>query len=199
MEQRVSLKFHSPETIAVWRNIVAGGSVCLMLAGCVSPNDVMSNGPGPHRAQKTAVQKAIGECVMSVAGGAVLGAILGGSRHSNSGALLGAAVGAGACAVLIEVASREDQKRIVDAQRAAVRTNRSRTTAFKTKSGKRAVVRTRIHAAPVPKTASTAAKPKFTNCRYASQQISVDGKASNTPRQLWCRVPTGDWQPYDMN
>jgi len=70
-----------------------------------------SNGP------KTAVQKALGQCVVSVGAGAVLGAVIGnnsGSGNAKKGALKGALAGSGVCAFLLYRASEEDKARIAD-------------------------------------------------------------------------------------
>ena len=171
-----------------------------ILAGCVQP---VGNTTHPRpAAQQTAMQKAIGRCVFSVGAGAVLGALI----DDGDGALKGAALGLGACGILIQVAAAEDRARIAAAEREALQANAARTTSFATTDGKKATVRTEVQAAPVPRPAVTPTRPTkvaeveeptFTACRYATQTISVEGEATTAPRQLWCRVPAGDWQPVD--
>lgn len=175
-------------------------SLVAALSGC---GDTTTLGNSGRPVQQTAVQKAISKCVLTVGGGALLGALIGDSKKSAVG---GALIGAGACAVFLEVASREDQARLAAAELAALKASRSNSRSFKTKSGKKATVRTKVKSAPVPQktaqagkiTASVASKtssaPSYTACRYAQQTISVEGKTSSAPQQLWCRVSTGDWQ-----
>ena len=177
-------------------------SIVSLLSGCVDAAGPTSNSyPAAYRtAPQTAVQRAIGECVASVVAMGIIGAILGGSGDSRrNGAIAGAAVGAIACAVLLDVASRQDRARLAAAEQEALRANQARTTHFTTTSGKAATVRTRVAPAPLPKPAASTStpttKPKFTACRYSDQTVSVDGQSSSTPRQLWCRISTGDWQP----
>lgn len=177
----------------VLKKIGVGLCAMSLLSGCLAP----VGAPGtPRPVAQTAVQKAIGKCVLTVGGGAILGALIGGGRD---GAVAGAVVGGAACAVFLQVASKEDQARLAAAEKAALKANRSTTRSFETSSGKKAVVKTKVQAAPTPKapakTASVVTKaPKFTACRYATQTITVDGQSSAAPKQLWCRVDTGDWQ-----
>jgi hypothetical protein len=60
---------------------------------------------------QTAVERAVGKCVLVVAGGAVLGALLGG-HNAGRGAAIGAAVGGGACAAMLTIASQQDKARM---------------------------------------------------------------------------------------
>jgi outer membrane lipoprotein SlyB len=157
--------------------------------------------PSPSTIQKTAMQRAIGNCLVSVGFGAVGGAILGQifSRNAGSGAAIGAAVGVGACAVLLKVASDEDQARMRNLEEQAVSSGNGETQTFVTKSGEPATVTTVVTSAAVPaantqvKTAS--AQPTFTDCRYSTQSVQVAGQSASSQKQLWCRVPAGDWQP----
>ena len=184
------------------RRAAASIGVVAVLAGCA---DTANMGGASRPVQQTAVQKAISKCVLTVGGGALLGALIGDSKQ---GAVAGALLGAGACAVFMEVASREDQARLAAAEQAALKANRAPTRSFKTKAGKKATVRTKVKAAPLPKqvaqkkssansaaASKSGAAPTYTACRYAQQTISVEGQASSAPQQLWCRASTGDWQP----
>jgi hypothetical protein len=153
------------------------------------------------------MDRAIGECVASVAVGATLGAIVGGiaggRNAAGRGALIGGAIGVGRCAILMEVAAAEDRARIREAEMAAVRSNASQTRAITTRSGKRATVRTQVAPAAVPTprpggSGATVPKPTYTNCRYAEQTVTVAGQSASAGRQLWCRADTGDWQAIDQ-
>lgn len=193
-------------------------SFTAILSGCA---DTTGGTNRPGATQQTATERAIGKCVVAVGGGALLGALIGDSKKD---ALIGAGIGATACAVMLQVASREDKARLAAAEQAALRANRAATQSFTTTGGKQATVRTSVKATSVPnslrassKPASVrtsakpaakpeaapvqakpsvqaAAEPNYTACRYTSQTISIEGQSSATPQQLWCRVDTGDWQ-----
>ena len=155
-------------------------------------------------ASRTAMDRAIGQCVASVAVGAAVGAIVGGiaagKRSAGRGALVGGAIGVGRCAILLHVAAAEDRARIRQAELSAIRANASQTRSIRTNSGKSASIRTDISAAPLPaaKPAQATASPEeptYTACRYSKQTVTVDGQSAAGERQLWCRAETGDWQP----
>lgn len=169
------------------------------VAGCTTA------GGGMSPARSTAMDRAIGECVASVAVGAAMGAIIGGvaggRNAAGRGALIGGAVGVGRCAILVQVAAAEDRARIRQAELAAVQTNASQTRTITTKSGKKASVRTQVVPAPVPRPnpSSTAkTEPKYTNCRFAEQTVSMEGQSASAGKQLWCRAETGDWQAIEQ-
>ncbi|WP_376870218.1 hypothetical protein [Albirhodobacter sp. R86504] len=147
------------------------------------------------------MQKAIGGCIVSVAGGMLIGKLIDNKRGAVAGGLIG---GAG-CLALIEVANKKDRARIAEEEAQAVRANATRTRTIKTQSGKTAKVKTVVRAAPKPK--ATPATPSFepaarataanvTACRTVQQTISVGGNSSQAPAQVWCRVEGGDWQPW---
>jgi surface antigen len=192
------------------RRFGAAAALASMLSACAGAAVSPTGAP----TVQTATDRAIGQCVATVAGGAIIGALIGKDR--KSGALIGAGIGAGACAVLLQVASREDKARIAAAEQEALRANASRTVSFQTTSGKQATVSTRVAsvkppkrsapvvaaapstptavARPAPVVTAAAAEPSYTACRYATQTITVDGQSSDESKQLWCRVDTGDWQ-----
>lgn len=150
---------------------------------------------------KTATQRAVGKCVASVAFGAIAGAIIGqaAGKNARGGAAAGALLGAGACTVFLELAAEEDQERLRQMERDAVAGSSGETATFRTQTGATATVQTRVQDAPeVAEQASVRSgsdKQAVTACRYASQDVSVGGQSTSTPRQLWCRLETGDWAP----
>jgi hypothetical protein len=178
-------------------------SMTAVLIGCTTTDQsypsasVANDAPAP----KTAMQRAVANCFMTVGLGAVAGAVIGaafGRNNAGAGAIVGAGVGAGACAALVKVAAAEDQAHMRDLERQAVAANVSQTQAFTTTRGSYAQVTTVVTAAPLPppKPAQVAsASQTFTDCRYSSQSIQVDMQSANVDKQLWCRVETGDWQP----
>lgn len=181
------------------RNLVGMLCVVAMLSGCTA-----TGGAGYGVSQQTATQRAIAQCVAVVGVGAIAGALIGsasGRRSAGSGAFIGAGVGAGACAVLLQLAAREDQERIRELERQAIAANSARSTTFQTRSGARARVRTVVREAPVPTPApareasSQPSSVTFTACRYSETTADVNGQSAQGGRQLWCRTNVGDWQP----
>ena len=179
--------------------------LALGLAGCVETtqagNGQSSSARSGHRVSSgsTAMQKAIGGCVASIGVGILIGAL----ANKKNGALAGAVVGGAACAVLLQVAAAEDRARIAAEEAAALRTNKSRTKSFKTKSGKVATVRTKVRAVPVSvvrariptfEPMAKATSSNITSCRKIDQSVSVGGSVSQAPPQYHCRVAGGDYQ-----
>ncbi len=79
--------------------------------------DNWSRGRGSTLEGKTNVDRALGKCIGSVIGGALLGALIGGAAgDTKKGALIGTAVGAGVCVILIKVASNQDKRALREAQ-----------------------------------------------------------------------------------
>lgn len=142
-----------------------GGAVAITVFASlfVQACSTVSGGSGVVRS--TAMDRAIGGCIGSVAVGAVSGAIIGAAIGGRSGlergALVGAAAGVGRCAVLVQLAAAEDKAKLREAELAAISSNRSGTRTITTKSGKSAKVRTTVTAAPLPEAPKkrVAAKP----------------------------------------
>lgn len=120
----------------------------ILLQGCATTS---SSGKA---VRTTAMDKAISGCIASVAIGAISGAIIGGAfggnRSVGSGAAIGAVVGIGRCAILVELAAAEDREQVRQAELAALQSDRSQTRSFTTKKGRTATVRTAVTAAPLP-------------------------------------------------
>ncbi len=168
------------------KKIVGVACIAAILSGCVTTG---SDG------SQTAMQKAIGQCILTVGAGAILGVIVGGRRNAGSGALIGAGLGAGLCAVLMEFASREDQARIREQEQRAVAANQTTTTNFQTKSGSQAQVTTTVQEAPASAAPAKAGSPNFTACRYSETTAQIGAQTASAGRQLWCRSNVGDWEP----
>ncbi len=185
--------------------VVAFALTALSLSGCTTVPG------GASYASRTAMDRAIGQCVASVvlsAGiGALAGAAINGGRGAGQGAIIGGVAGAGACAVLMQVAAAEDRARVREAELDAIAANSTRTTRFSNNSGKNVAVTTSVSNAPIPTPRATAAsggtstktadssKSQFTACRYSQQTVNVAGQTASGGKQLWCRLDTGDWKP----
>ncbi|WP_417435887.1 hypothetical protein [Hoeflea sp.] len=107
-----------------------------------------------RKVRSTAMDRAVSECVASVAigaiSGAVIGGVIGGSRGMGRGAAIGAVAGVGRCAILMEIAAAEDRAKVREAELAALQSNRAQTRSITTKNGKSATVRTKVTPAPLP-------------------------------------------------
>src|SRR5205085_12541103 len=127
-------------TNQVLRVVCVALAASILLSGCATTSPGSVSSPKiPKSAypvsKQTAMQRAIGGCVASVGIGAVAGAFLGSmsGRNAGSTALLGAAVGAGACVALLYLADKEDQAHMAALEREAVVANTSQTQVITTK------------------------------------------------------------------
>ena len=202
-------------------SLMAGAlSMSFVLQGCST-----TSGSGGTRS--TAMDRAISECVASVAvgaiGGALLGAAIGGTRGAGTGALIGVGAGATRCAILVELAAAEDRQRLREAEMAALRARSTQTRSITTKSGKNATVTTRVSSAPIPEASRPAEKETtmtadaassapqqpadstfsetrvsaYQSCQYTETLISMDGGSANGGKQRWCKTASGDWQAVE--
>lgn len=155
---------------------------------------------------KTSVEKALDDCVVSVASGAVLGAILGAAVGGNvgDGAFFGGAAGVGACGFLINRASEEDKARMAEIELAALNSPVFGETrqSFVSTNGKDVFsVKTatkKVEQKDVPKTVSNNFDNNTTiydisvGCKNYKTDIIV-GSKTVTKSGLSCRTITGDW------
>lgn len=182
--------------------IIALATVSLVLSSCAT------TGSEVHQ---SAMQRAQGQCLVSVAAGAVLGAIIAnnsGSGNASRGAGRGALVGAGICAALLAMASAEDKRRIQEAEYAALETGQEREDTYVGSDGKLRTILVRTEAAPdrtwtFTPAATDASQPASAQtssmidvCRYRQTTLSVQGTGSGSlDRELVCRNPqTRAWE-----
>ncbi|MDP3800609.1 hypothetical protein [Brevundimonas sp.] len=175
-------------------------SISLIASGCAT-----TGGAPP-----TAMQRAQGQCLAAGAISILAGAIIGnnsGSGDARRGAQRGALVGAGICAVLLAMASAEDQRRIREAEYAALETGQAREETYDGPDGKRRIIRVVPTAAPdrtwtfAPAAADqatpVAAQETLTDiCRYKQTTLTVETVGSgDLPQVLVCRNPqTRAWE-----
>jgi hypothetical protein len=126
---------------------------------------------------QTAVEKAIGRCVLAVTGGAVLGALLGGRRNAGRGALLGAGAGAGICVMMVSVASGQDKARLRQLQLDAVNSGQDQSQRWRTSDGKD--VAATVSAGNVMQVASRTSGDVL-KCRRANTHLDVNGQGSDS-------------------
>ncbi|MCX7310049.1 MAG: hypothetical protein NTZ72_19745 [Afipia sp.] len=103
--------------------VLAGLLCCTFLVSCITPSNQTATNTNWQ------IDSVASKCVMSIAGGAVLGAIIGaaaggGGRSLGTGAAVGAAAGGVLCAVMAAL-DENDRARIKAAQLEAARTGKS--------------------------------------------------------------------------
>lgn len=166
---------------------VAGVCIAAVLGGCETTGT-----PGaPH----TNMDRAIGQCMLTVGAGALIGALVGGNRNRGTGAVVGAGVGAGACAVLLAMASAKDKQELAQAQQAALMTGQAQRVDYVGDDGKARVIQVAAPVAvPDPTPTAAAAAPRL--CRHVSGQVAVSNVGNTAlPDQIWCQDANGDWSP----
>lgn len=152
---------------------------------------------------QTAMQRAQGQCGAALMIGLIGGAIIGnntGDGDAREGAATGAVLGVGVCAVLMAMASAEDQARIAELERQALKSGQERTQAYVGRDGlqRSILVRTSTVADPTwsagqnPSIAQTS--PRI--CRTRQTTLNVEGKGEAALQQdLYCRNPeTSAWE-----
>jgi hypothetical protein len=164
---------------------------------------------------KTEVEKASHKCVMTVGGGALLGAglgaLIGGGKGAAIGAIGGGAAGATICAVLLSNAKHKDQ--IIRAQLAAAASpdgtyratwtdDKGKPVAFTAQAG----ASQQVDAArliPVRYEGANGAQMTSAIPTGGRDCREVSGDFANTkgraPTQLVCRTPEGAYEPYEMS
>jgi surface antigen len=105
--------------------------ICLFVPSCITPS-------GQTATNEWQIDSVAARCLASVAGGAVVGALIGaaagGGSRTGSGALLGAAAGGVLCAVMVTL-DEQDRARIRAAQLEAARTGQDQTLQYPGKDG----------------------------------------------------------------
>ncbi|MDC0651419.1 hypothetical protein OAP52_05090 [Hellea sp.] len=186
--------------------ILTAASSALILSSCSSTTS--------GTAYKSAVDKAMGDCVASVAGGAILGALIGAAVGGDmgDGALIGGAAGVGVCGFLMNRASAEDKAKMAEMELAAlnsstygmqrqsfVSTNGTDVFSVITNTQKveeidypEVVVESYNIAENDATTTPAVIYDKEVGCKKYKTQIIVDGKTVNQ-EGVSCRTVTGDW------
>lgn len=170
-------------------------AVALTLGGCATGN------PGEP---KTALDRSVGDCVASVAVGALVGALLGaaagGRRSVGTGAAIGAGAGTVACAVIVAMNNKQDRERIQQARLAALKSGHDETQQYVGSDGTGRVIHTSVQPASLPasKPAAIAGNEVTGPCRRAQTQITVAGKGTaQLDPELVCQTAAGDWVAID--
>jgi len=168
------------------RILAALVAAIMTLSACASGN------PGEP---KTALDRSVGDCLTSIAVGALLGALVGAAAGRNqvgTGAAVGAGVGTVACAVIVAMNNKRDREQIRQARLAALQSGHDETSNYIGDDGNARMVHTSIQAAAMP---SAAPAGDYTGvCRRAQTQISVAGKGTaNLDPELVCQTKAGDW------
>lgn len=196
------------------KSVICGGVVLALAASPVIEVAAEARAPKVKYA-KSEVDKAVGKCVGTVLGGALLGALIAGKKDRAKGALAGAAVGGGICALIVDDAKKKD--RLFEAQlRAASAENSLHSSTFTDDAGVQTTVMASAGEAqimpasllvPVKYTfadSTTSVSPAIVGpdalCRTTAASIqSASVATAKAPDQLVCRTEVGDWAPYSLN
>ncbi len=153
-------------------------------------------GAGGDNQPRTALDRSVGQCMASVAVGALLGALIGSaSRNAGRGAAIGAGAGAVACAVIVAANNAEDRERIRQSRLAALQSGKDDTAQYTGKDGNSRIIRTSVQSIPTP-----ASAPAGSNivgpCRRAQTHITIQSKGTaELDPETVCRTAAGDWVP----
>jgi len=165
-------------------------AAAMTLSACASGN------PGEP---KTALDRSVGDCISSIAVGALVGALIGsaaGRRNVGTGAAVGAGVGTVACAVIVAANNKRDREQIRQARLAALQSGRDETANYIGDDGNARMVHTSVQSVAMPEVKpALASGGAFTGvCRRAQTQITIASKGTaNLDPELVCQTTAGDW------
>lgn len=167
--------------------LIAASAVALTLAGCAT------TGTGSN------VDRARGQCLLLMGGGALLGAVIGnntGSGDAGAGAGIGLVAGTVACGVALALASEEDQRQIAAVEMEALEAGQLRQTTYIGRDGKSRTIQ--VNAADIndPAAPETGAR----TCRTRQTTATVQGVGTHSfDQQVFCRNPdTLAWEPMNV-
>lgn len=164
--------------------------------------------PGGNGAPQTAMDRARGNCVAAVLGGALLGAVIGnnvGRGSASDGAALGVVAGGLICAVLVAMANEEDRAQITLTQKAALDSGEDTVHQYVGKDGRTRTIAVASHEIDDPSPPALAASdvgvptsatitPRI--CRAMGTTLSVEGVGTAPSLDDYvCRNPDGTWTP----
>ncbi len=161
-------------------------------------------------APTTAMNRAKGQCAAAVVVGALAGAIIGnntGSGNSRRGALVGLGAGVGICAILLAMASEEDQRRLAELESEALEAGQRRENSYVGTDGRRRSIVVQASAVDDPlwnstPSATDSAQPTGAAtsveriCRRKQVTLTVETMGTGTlDEEIVCRNPlTRAWE-----
>lgn len=177
------------------RRLAATVTIAALLAGCATT--------GAGGAPQTAMQRAVGRCMITVGLGAVLGAAIGnntGSGNAGRGAVRGALAGGALCAVMMAMANAEDRARVAAVEAEALEKDEMVTAHYVGSDGRERVIESRSYAVPAPTLIATATAGDSTTpaaatttearvCRATQTQLTVVDVGSTQVSDIVCRNP----------
>jgi uncharacterized membrane protein YebE (DUF533 family) len=175
---------------------ICGRTLALALAFALTLSGCASTGDG----SRTALDRSIGKCALSIGAGAILGALIGaasGRKGAGTGALVGAGAGTVACAVILAMNNEQDKARVRAEQAATLNSGHATQETYVGDDGQARTIRTSVEAANIPTAVNATATASPTICRRTQTQITVQGKGSATlDPEISCRTAQGDWVPW---
>jgi hypothetical protein len=180
------------------RPVAAIVAAALLLTSCATVNADGTSRP------RTALERSIGQCLVSVGLGALVGALIGAAVNRRGGAGTGAAIGAGAgavaCAIILAVNNAEDRQRIADSEQKAYSTGQSQTARYTGSDGRERLIQTSVQTVPLPHVAPDNGAGQIVGpCRRAQTTISISGQGGSAPLgwETVCRTSQGNYVPID--
>jgi len=148
--------------------------------------------------QPLTTQQKMMSCATMVAGGAVLGAIIGnnvGDGDAGAGALAGGLIGAGACGVWLAFNNEADKRRMAEAQLAAIQQNETVSSSWKGADGRERSVTIvpSTETQMIPVSASGTQEPAAPMICRPLQTTASYNNNSDTMTEIWCRDADGNY------
>jgi hypothetical protein len=148
-----------------------------------------------QRRPRSSFDRAVAQCAGAVVGGAILGAIIGnntGSGRGGRGAVIGGALGAVACAVIMANNSREARERIARNEEYALNEDRDFEDEYRDDQGRRHTVKVDVEPIADP-TPPRNAEPRV--CRMRQTTLGLNGDEHRLEPERVCRNPeTRAWE-----
>lgn len=151
----------------------------VVVAGCVTT--------GARSDRPLSTQQKIGRCVALVAGGAILGNLVGKDSEATA---VGAAVGGAACGVWLAFNNAADKQRLAQAQQRALQTGLAQQESWSDDTGKAKSLNVRVGDEVNLQSGSGTALV----CRSVNTTLAAGGSSAENSEQ-WCRTSDGSYRP----
>lgn len=162
--------------------------VAVQVVSLAAPNAAMAR-------PRSSFDRAVAQCAGAVVGGAILGAIIGnntGRGRGGRGALIGGALGAVACAVIMANNSRENRERIAQAEEVALNDDQDHEEEFRDEQGRRHTVKVDVEPTADPSPPRNA-EPRI--CRMRQTTLGLNNDETRLEPERVCRNPeTRAWE-----
>jgi len=159
-------------------------AVALPLVGCATTGQPLS------------VERKVAGCLATTAIAAGLGALIAGKGDRTEGALIGGAIGAGACAVWLAFENEKDKERLRQVRLQAAQEGKEVNQTWTGDDGRVRTVRSIPSAEQeyvlASASAAPTAQPERKICKSIANTATVSGQ-SQSVTEVWCRDSLGNW------